>query len=99
MPFGRHLAGLRYALVEHPAPLPALPLGPLVEVVAVAELVGADKLAVEPSENAGAERHGFCRLGLEVAADYIGWSPGWQAGRMSHGSCQVPVRTGFSPAQ
>ena len=36
-----------------------LSLGALVEIVAVAELVGAHKLAVEPGKDARTEGHGF----------------------------------------
>src|SRR5262245_57462357 len=50
VPFRRHAGGLGLAVVEHPAALALLALGAAVDVVAVAEGIGADQLAMEPSE-------------------------------------------------
>src|SRR3546814_13518707 len=57
MPFRRHLRRIRRAVVHHPATLPLLPAGPLVQIVFVAELVGADQLPVQPGEEAGSDAH------------------------------------------
>src|SRR5690349_7491351 len=50
VPFGRHLAWLSDRLVDHPTPPPGL-----IVVVAVAEQVLADELAVAPRIDAGAD--------------------------------------------
>src|SRR5262245_19328758 len=55
VPFRRHFARLRQALVDDPAALALLSLGALVAIVAIAELGGADLLATEPSEEPRAE--------------------------------------------
>src|SRR5205085_6625633 len=64
VPFGRHLGGLGLALVHHPATLATVAAAAapertrrLLAVIAVAELVGADELALPLREKPRAERH------------------------------------------
>src|SRR5262249_61531887 len=53
---------LDLAVVEDPAPLPLLALRPAVAEVAVAERIGADELAEQPSMDARSDRHRLALL-------------------------------------
>src|SRR5579862_3244459 len=64
VPFRRHLGCLGLALVEHPAPLPALHAAALDErrafplaVIAIAGAVAADQLAAPPGKEPRPDRH------------------------------------------
>src|SRR5690606_13456413 len=58
MPFRRHLGGFLAARVQNPAAFAAVQRPALVLVITVAELVGADELAVNPGMQQRSDVHG-----------------------------------------
>src|SRR5258705_5472314 len=75
MPLRRHARGLGLAVIDDPASLSARHAAAanqlsttLLPVVAVAELVGADQLALPPREQPPAHCHARCNILLPAAA-------------------------------
>src|SRR6185312_1836964 len=70
IPLRRHLRGLGLALIEDPAALQAHRARILAAVIAIAEGIGADRLASQPGIEPGTDRHLVPSMPRRRAADY-----------------------------